>query len=153
HVRSVAPGGRPAGAPGRWRRIARHITAPCPRRWACWHTTHERGTCMAIDKDLDFTGKTILVTGSGRNIGRAIILEFAAHGADVIINSRTKEAEARGVEHEARALGAKTLVVMGAAGEIKTVEEMQRRAAATFGRVDIYVSNAARRLHKTFFET
>ena len=36
---------------------------------------------MAIDKDLDFTGKTILVTGSGRNIGRAIILEFAARGA------------------------------------------------------------------------
>ena len=53
---------------------------------------------MAIDKDLDFTGKTILVTGSGRNIGRAIILEFAARGANVIINSRTNEAEARGVE-------------------------------------------------------
>ena len=108
---------------------------------------------MAIDKDLDFTGKTILVTGSGRNIGRAIILEFAARGANVIINSRTNEAEARGVEHEAQALGAKTLVVMGAAGELKTVEDMQRRAEATFGRVDIYVSNAARRLHKTFFET
>jgi hypothetical protein len=41
---------------------------------------------MAINKDLDFTGKTILVTGSGRNIGRAIILEFAARGANVIIN-------------------------------------------------------------------
>ena len=108
---------------------------------------------MAIDKDLDFTGKTILVTGSGRNIGRAIILEFAARGANVIINSRTNEAEARGVEQEAQALGAKTLVVMGAAGELKTVEEMQRRAEATFGRVDMYVSNAARRLHKTFFET
>ena len=64
---------------------------------------------MAIDKDLDFTGKTILVTGSGRNIGRAIILEFAARGANVIINSRTNEAEARGVEHEAQALGAKML--------------------------------------------
>ena len=108
---------------------------------------------MAIDKDLDFTGKTILVTGSGRNIGRAIILEFAARGANVIINSRTNEGEARNVEHEAQALGAKTLVVMGAAGELTTVEEMQRRAAATFGRVDIYVSNAARRLHKTFFDT
>ena len=108
---------------------------------------------MAIDKDLDFSGKTILVTGSGRNIGRAIILEFAGRGANVIINARSNEQEARGVEKEAQALGAKTLVVMGTAGELKTVEEMRRRAEETFGRVDIYVSNAARRLHKTFFET
>src|SRR5918995_478194 len=111
------------------------------------------GDSMAMDKDLDFTGKTILVTGSGRNIGRAIVLEFAARGANVIINARTNEQEARGVEKEAQALGAKTLVVMGTAGEVKTVEEMKRRAEETFGRVDIYVSNAARRLHKTFFET
>ena len=108
---------------------------------------------MAIDKDLDFTGKTILVTGSGRNIGRAIVLEFAARGANVIINSRTNETEARSVDQEAQALGAKTLVVMGTAGELQTVEEMKRRAEDKFGRVDIYVSNAARRLHKSYFET
>ena len=108
---------------------------------------------MATDKALDFTGKTILVTGSGRNIGRAIILEFAARGANVIINARTNEAEARSVEREAQALGAKTLVVMGTAGELGTIEEMKRRAEDAFGLVDIYVSNAARRLHKTFFET
>ncbi len=108
---------------------------------------------MATDKDLDFSGKTILVTGSGRNIGRAIVLEFAARGANVIINARTNEAEARSVEREAQALGAKTLVVMGTAGELEPVEEMTRQAEATFGRVDIYVSNAARRLHKSFFET
>ena len=108
---------------------------------------------MAIDKDLDFTGKTILVTGSGRNIGRAIVLEFAARGANVIINARSNEAEARAVEREAQALGAKTLVVMGAAGELAIVEEMKRQAEAKFGRVDIYVSNAARRLHKSFFDT
>jgi NAD(P)-dependent dehydrogenase (short-subunit alcohol dehydrogenase family) len=105
---------------------------------------------MVIDKDLDFTGKTVLVTGSGRSIGRAIVLEFTSRGANVIINSRTNEAEARRVEHEAQALGAKTLVVMGAAGELQTVEEMKRRAENKFGRVDIYVSNAARRLHKSF---
>jgi 3-oxoacyl-[acyl-carrier protein] reductase len=64
---------------------------------------------MAIDNDLDFPGKTILVTGAGRNIGRAIILEFAAGSANVIMNSRTNEAEAHGVEQEAQALGAKTL--------------------------------------------
>src|SRR5437667_12623117 len=108
---------------------------------------------MAIDKELDFTGKTILVTGSGWNIGRAIILEFAARGANVIINSRTNEAEARGVEHEAQALGAQTLVGMGAAGELKTMEDMQRRAQETFGRVDMYGSNGARRLHKPFLDT
>ena len=108
---------------------------------------------MATDKDLDFTGMTILVTGSGRNIGRAIILEFAARGANVIINARTNETEARSVEREAQALGAKTLVVMGTAGELSTIEDMKRRAEGAFGRVDIYVSNAARRLHKTFFET
>ena len=108
---------------------------------------------MAIDKDLDFTGKTILVTGSGRNIGRAIILEFAARGANVVINSRSNEEEARSVEQEAQALGAKTLVVMGTAGELETAEEMRKRTEQTFGRVDNYVSNAARRLSKTFFET
>ena len=103
--------------------------------------------------DFDFTGKTILVTGSGRNIGRAIILEFAAHGANVIINSRSNREEAEGVAREAEALGAKSLVVMGEAANLATVEEMKRRAEETFGRVDIYVSNAARRLSRTFFET
>jgi len=106
-----------------------------------------------MDKELDFSGKTILVTGSGRNIGRAIVLEFAARGANVIINTRSNREQAEAVAKEAQALGAKTLIVMGVAGELATVEEMKRRAEDTFGRVDIYVSNAARRLHKTFFET
>lgn len=108
---------------------------------------------MKTDSELDFTGKTILVTGSGRNIGKAIILEFAGRGANVIINSRSNREEAEGVAKEAQALGAKTLIVMGAAGDIEVVNEMKRRAEETFGRVDICVSNAARRLHRDFFET
>ena len=106
-----------------------------------------------MEAALDFTGKTVLVTGSGRNIGKAIILEFAKRGANVIINSRSNIEEAEGVAKEAQALGAKTLVVMGEAASLETVDEMKRRAEETFGRVDIYVSNAARRLSKTFFET
>src|ERR1700730_12919103 len=108
---------------------------------------------MASDKDLDFTGKTILVTGSGSSIGRAIVLDFDARRAKVIIHARTNAAEALRDEREAQALGEKTLVLMGTAGELGTIEEMKRRAEDAFGRVDIYVSNAARRLHKTFFET
>lgn len=102
---------------------------------------------------LDFTGKTMLVTGSSRNLGRAIILEFAERGANVIINTRSNRDEAEAVRAEAEALGAKALVVMGEASDKATIEEMKRQGEAAFGRVDMYVSNAARRLTKDFFET
>jgi NAD(P)-dependent dehydrogenase (short-subunit alcohol dehydrogenase family) len=105
-----------------------------------------------VKDELDFTGKTVLVTGSGRNIGRAIVLEFAGRGANVIVNARSNGEEAQAVASEARALGAKALVVMGAAAERETVDTMKREAEAAFGRVDICVSNAARRLYKPFFE-
>jgi 3-oxoacyl-[acyl-carrier protein] reductase len=102
---------------------------------------------------LDFTGKTMLVTGSGRNIGRAIVLEFARRGANVVINARANLDEARAVEEEARRLGARTLVVMGEVADRTVVLEMKARAEATFGRVDMYVSNAARRPNKDFWDT
>jgi len=105
-----------------------------------------------MSEELDFTGKTILVTGSGRNIGRAIILEFARRGANVVINARSNKEEAAAVEEEARRLGAEALVVMGDASEKSTIDELKQRAEEKFGRVDMYVSNAATRLYKTFFE-
>lgn len=105
-----------------------------------------------MDRELDFTGKTILVTGSGRNMGRAIVLEFAGRGANVIVNARSNRDEAESVADEARKVGAKAIVVMGAAAEPATIHEMKTRAEEAFGRVDIYVSNAARRLYKSFFD-
>jgi NAD(P)-dependent dehydrogenase (short-subunit alcohol dehydrogenase family) len=102
--------------------------------------------------ELDFTGKTILVTGSGRNIGRAIILEFAGRGANVIINARSNVQEAQAVENEAKQLGAQSLVVMGDTSQLETIEEIKARAAERFGRIDMYVANAARRLNKNFFQ-
>jgi NAD(P)-dependent dehydrogenase (short-subunit alcohol dehydrogenase family) len=54
-----------------------------------------------------------LVTGSGRNIGRAILLELAGHGANVIVNARSDKAETDAVAKEAEGLGARSLVVMG----------------------------------------
>jgi NAD(P)-dependent dehydrogenase (short-subunit alcohol dehydrogenase family) len=102
---------------------------------------------------LDFSGRTILVTGSGRNIGRAIVLEFAGRGANVVVNARSNRDEAQEVRAAAEALGAKALVVMGDVSEPAVIGEMKRHAEAAFGRVDIYVSNAARRLSKDFFET
>ena len=47
--------------------------------------------------EFGIAGKTLLVTGSGRNLGKAIVLEFAARGANVVVNSRSNAAEARQV--------------------------------------------------------
>jgi 3-oxoacyl-[acyl-carrier protein] reductase len=102
-----------------------------------------------MSDDFGIAGKTALVTGSGRNIGRAIVLELASRGANVIVNSRSDEAEADAVAKEAEGLGARSLVVMGEAADKATVERMRTRAEATFGGVDIYVSCAARRLTRT----
>lgn len=102
--------------------------------------------------DFGIAGKTALVTGSGRNIGRAIVLELASRGANVIVNARSDEAEADAVAKEAEGLGARSLVVMGDAADKATVERMRIQAEETFGGVDIYVSNAARRLYKDFFD-
>jgi 3-oxoacyl-[acyl-carrier protein] reductase len=99
------------------------------------------------------TGKTALVTGSGRNIGRAIVREFAAQGANVIVNARSNRAEAEAVAAEARALGVQALVVLGDVSSLETIQELERQAEARFGRVDIYVSNAMYRKRQTFFET
>jgi 3-oxoacyl-[acyl-carrier protein] reductase len=106
-----------------------------------------------VAAELDFTGKTMLVTGSGRNIGRAIVLEFAKRGANVVINTRSNVDEAEAVAAEARALGAETLIVMGEPADLAVVEEMKAKSEDAFGRVDMYVSNAARRPNKDFWET
>jgi 3-oxoacyl-[acyl-carrier protein] reductase len=105
-----------------------------------------------VSDDFGIAGKTALVTGSGRNIGRAIVLELAGRGANVIVNARSDKAEADAVAKEAEGLGARSLVVMGDAADKATVERMRTQAEEAFGCVDIYVSNAARRLYEDFFE-
>lgn len=108
---------------------------------------------QSVKDDFGLAGKTALVTGSGRNIGRAILLELAARGANVIVNANSNEDEASGVVQEAQKLGVRSLLVMGDASDPATVDRMRARAQEVFGGVDIYVSNAARRLYKDFWET
>ena len=57
-------------------------------------------------------GKVALVTGSGRNIGRATVLKLAGEGADVVVNARSNQEEAEAVAEEARALGVKALPIL-----------------------------------------
>jgi 3-oxoacyl-[acyl-carrier protein] reductase len=97
-------------------------------------------------------GKVALVTGSGRNIGRATVLKLAAEGAHVVVNARTNEAEAEAVARDARALGVQAIAVVGDVGKKEQVEALAARALSEFGRVDILINNAAIRPHKPFTE-
>ena len=57
-------------------------------------------------------GKVALVTGSGRNIGRATVLRLAREGAHVVVNARSNQQEAEAVAREARDLGVKAVAVL-----------------------------------------
>jgi NAD(P)-dependent dehydrogenase (short-subunit alcohol dehydrogenase family) len=97
-------------------------------------------------------GKVALVTGSGRNIGRATVLKLAGEGAHVVVNARSNQEEADAVVREARALGVKALAVIADMARKDQVDAMAARALSEFGRVDILINNAAIRPHKPFTE-
>jgi len=89
------------------------------------------------------SGKTAVVTGSGRGIGRAIALELARHGANVAINYFRHADVAEQTAAEAQALGGRAVVVRAHMGDVADVERLVETTAETFGGVDIFVGNAA----------
>src|SRR3954464_15502995 len=95
-------------------------------------------------------GKVALVTGSGRNIGRATVLKLAAEGAHVVVNARSNEQEANAVAREAQDLGIRALPIIADVGRKAEVEALASKALSEFGRVDILINNAAIRPHKPF---
>jgi 3-oxoacyl-[acyl-carrier protein] reductase len=100
----------------------------------------------------ELTGKVAIVTGAGRNIGRAIALTLAEGGASILVNARSNRAEAGAVAHEIESAGGKALVHIGDVADAKSVEAMADEAVKQFGRIDILVNNAALRREKPFAE-
>ena len=97
-------------------------------------------------------GRVALVTGSGRNIGRATVLRLAAEGASVVVNSRRNRDEAEAVAAEARALGVKAVAIVADVASKEDVDRMVARATCELGPIDILINNAAIRPHKPFAE-
>src|SRR5499426_4622894 len=97
-------------------------------------------------------GKVALITGSGRNIGRATALKLAGEGAHIVVNARTNQSEADAVAHEVRDLGVKAISVLADLAKKNEVDALAARALSEFGRVDILINNAAIRPHKPFTE-
>ncbi len=99
------------------------------------------------------TCRTALITGAGRNIGRAVALGLAADGLNVVINGSSDRAAAESVAAEARALGVEAVVAMGDVGDPETCMRIAKEAQAVTGTVDVLVNNAALRPAKPFLET
>ncbi|NLY44238.1 MAG: 3-oxoacyl-[acyl-carrier-protein] reductase [Clostridiaceae bacterium] len=91
---------------------------------------------------MGLNGKTAIVTGAGRGIGRATALKLAQEGANVVINYSSSEAGAYETAEEINKMGAKAIVCKGDVRSIEEVKAVVQKAVEEFGTVDILVNNA-----------
>ena len=104
---------------------------------------------MERQKELDLSGKVVIVTGASRGVGRQAALDFAQRGANVVLAARTVEADnvLPGSMGEAiaqiEAMGGHAIAVQTDLGRRKDLENLVKAAVDRFGGVDILVNNAA----------
>ncbi|NDJ60050.1 MAG: SDR family oxidoreductase [Chloroflexi bacterium] len=94
---------------------------------------------------LDLKGKTVFVTGSARRVGRAIALEFAKEGANLVIHYSSPRSADEGASaaEEVRALGVETLTITGDQSKPDDVAQMVAQIRDHYGKLDIMVNSAA----------
>jgi enoyl-[acyl-carrier protein] reductase III len=92
---------------------------------------------------MDFQNKIVLVTGSGRGIGRVIALHFAQQGADVVINFFRNRTPAEDTASEIEKLGRRALLVKADVGDLKDLNLLFDETEKNLGGLDIFIHNAA----------
>lgn len=99
------------------------------------------------------TDRTAFITGSGRNIGRAVALELASRGFNIVLNGSTNRDACEQVAKEVQSLGGvASHIAMGSIGDREQVRAIAKSALDEFGRVDVLVNNAAIRPNFNFLE-
>ncbi|MEE9417818.1 MAG: SDR family oxidoreductase [Acidimicrobiales bacterium] len=92
---------------------------------------------------MDLEGKTALVTGGAKRVGREITLALARAGANVVINYNSSADEATSTASEAEALGVKALPVQASVSDYDAVGAMVDAAVSKFGTIDVLINNAS----------
>lgn len=92
--------------------------------------------------EISLKGKVAIVTGASRGIGKAIALEMAKSGADLLVVSR-KIADIEKTADEIKALGRKATAVAAHIGRLEDIPTVVSKAVETYGKIDILVNNAA----------
>jgi enoyl-[acyl-carrier protein] reductase III len=93
--------------------------------------------------ELLFANKVVLVTGSGRGIGRAIALYFARNGANVVVNFFRNRKPAQETERAINELGRESLLVKANVGQPADLNRLFEQVRNTFGCLDVFIHNAA----------
>lgn len=93
-----------------------------------------------------------LVTGAGRNIGRAVALELARAGMHVAVNARSNQAELQAVADEVRALGGESIAITGDVSDGDTVRRIVAQAASELGGIDVLVNTVGVRPRGGFLD-
>lgn len=99
------------------------------------------------------SGRTALITGASRNIGRAIALAYAAEGADLLLNTRTNGDELEAVAAQCRKAGVRVVTALADVADAAAVQAMVSRGLGELGAIDVLVSNAAIRPHTSLTDT
>lgn len=94
-----------------------------------------------IENGYDLTGKVVIVTGSGRGLGKAYALWLAKRGASIVVNDLDEQG-ANDTTQEILAAGGKATAVVAPVGDTEAAEQLVSAAVSEFGRLDALVANA-----------
>lgn len=91
---------------------------------------------------MDLSGKTALITGSAKGLGKSTALLLAGYGCNIVLNYVTSEQAARTLEQQIRDMGVRCIAIQADIADPEQAERLADQAEAAFGGIDILINNA-----------